>query len=381
MTRKHRPSIAISALAASLALSLPALVWADHDGATIPVTRIDSYLQASMQGQKIPGLSVAVLRDGTLALARSYGLANVEQEAPAAPGTVFEIGTLTRQFTAVGVMMLVEQGKIALDDPILTIIPELPRNWSPVTVRHLLSHTSGIPSYTNAPGFWSHRESPISRSAILASVADMPLEFQSGGRASVSSTNYFVLGQLIEVVSGQSYAKFMTERIFQPLGMGATRVNDYGAVIKNRAAGYTLQESASAPVPSIVRNAGFQHPSRLFGEGSLVSSVYDMARWYRALVAGRVVKPATLAQMWTPAKLNDGTTTRYGFGWNVRTSPQGATLIEQGGALAGFRSQVIYYPQDRTGVILFGNSDRFNPYTLAADVHRIVAGDGTVIAR
>jgi CubicO group peptidase (beta-lactamase class C family) len=365
MTRKQQVSVALTALAAGLTLPNPGAVRADQPG-VVPLARVDSYLQSAMRSRRIPGLSIAVVRDGAVILQRSYGLANVELEAGTSPGSVFELGSLSRQFTAAGVMLLVQDGKIRLGDPIRNHLPELPGSWMSVTVRHLLTHTSGIPSYTNVSGFFTTRGAVMSKKQILDSIAALPMRFVPGEKWSASNSDYFVLGLLIERVSKQTYSRFLAERIFQPLGMAATRVNDYGAVIRNRASGYTLDDNA------YLSRTYSTHPSRLFGSGAIVSSVSDMARWEAALAKGELLKPASLAQMWTPTKLFSGASTQYGFGWYVHPSAQWGTIIEHGGGNAGFRPQVVRYTGDKTTVILFTNVDSANPYSIADGVHRII---------
>jgi D-alanyl-D-alanine carboxypeptidase len=188
MTRRHPVSIILSALAFILALHASPPLRADPP-ADNPGSPVDSYLQNSMQGLRIPGLSVAVVRNGASVLARGYGWANVEVDAAASPGSVFEIGNISKQFTAAAIMLLVERRKISLDDELLMILPELPQSWRNVTLRHLLTHTSGLPSYTSVPGFHAARRADIGRKAILDSIANLPLRFQPGEKWSVSPTD------------------------------------------------------------------------------------------------------------------------------------------------------------------------------------------------
>jgi CubicO group peptidase (beta-lactamase class C family) len=377
MTHKHWTSIALSVLAVGLTLHTPSALRA-NDGSDFSPAQVDTYLQAGMQHWQIPGLAVAVIRNDTLALVRSYGLANIELGAPTSPGSVFEIGPISKQFTAAAVMMLVEEGKMGLDQPIRSIMPELPQQWSEVTVRHLLSHTSGLPSYTAAPGYPAERQSSISKNQILASVANQPVRFKPGERASTSSTDYFVLGLLIERASGKSYAQFLSQRIFQPLEMTSTRVNDYDAIIKGRAAGYTAVEEGSPISPT---NAAAVHPSRLFGSAALVSSVTDLTRWHIALVTGRVLKAPSLKAMLTPAQLRDGTSSWNGFGWRFHSTATGQTSLDQFGATEGFASRIVYNRSDGITVIVLANSSSPYLYALADGVHRIVVGQSAVVAR
>jgi D-alanyl-D-alanine carboxypeptidase len=373
MTRKQQVSIALTALAASLTLATLRGTQADQPGNS-PLARVDSYLQTMMQSRHIPGLSVAVVRDGSVTMQRSYGLANVELGSPTSPGSVFEIGTLSKQFTAAAVMLLHQDEKFRLDDPIRSHLPELPESWMPVTVRHLLTHTSGIPSYTNVSGYFTARYASISKKQVLDSIVALPLRFVPGENWSPSNSDYYVLGLLIERLSGKSYERFLSERIFQPLGMSATRVNDYAAIIPNRVSGYTWDDNAA------LAHASPTHPSRLFGWASIVSSAADLARWEAALARGTLLAPSSLAHMWTPMKLTSGSSTRYGFGWYIHPSAQWGTIIEHGGSNAGFRSQIVRYSGDKTTVIVFSNLETTNAYDLADSVHRIIS-EPAVIAR
>jgi D-alanyl-D-alanine carboxypeptidase len=371
MVRKQHVSFALTALAASLTLSNPGLVRADH-GASLPLTQVDTYLQTQMHSRRIPGLSVAVVRNGSVILQRSYGLANVELDAPTSPGSVFEIGTLSKQFTAAAVMMLVQDGQVRLFDPIRSHMPELPGSWSYVTVRNLLTHTSGIPSYTSVPGFNSARHTSITRKQILDSIASLPMRGVPGEKWTASNTDYFLLALLIERVSGKSYSRFLTERIFQPVGMTSTRVNDYTRPIEDRVDGYALDDDSQ---PTLVIST---HPTRLFGSGSIVSSVVDLARWESALARQTLLRPASLAEMGKPTKLYSGESTEYGFGWYVHPSSQWGTIVENSGGTAGFRSSIARYAADKTTVIVLTNRESVNPYTLADGVHRIISGSAVI---
>jgi CubicO group peptidase (beta-lactamase class C family) len=237
-----------------------------------------------MHGRKIPGLSVAVVRKGIPVMSRSYGFANVEVDASVSPSSVFEIGAVSKQFTAAAAMLLVQKGKLFLDAPIRLTMPELPISWTNVTLRHLLSHTSGLPSYMSVPGFYAARRSDISRKAILDSIANLPLRFQPGTQSAVSSTDYFIAGLLVERASGQSYHQFLSDQIFKPLEMTSTRVNDYNRPIERRVTGYTVDDNGDLlhVVPT--------SPTRLFASGAMVSTVSDLARWMTALASGTVVE-------------------------------------------------------------------------------------------
>jgi CubicO group peptidase (beta-lactamase class C family) len=267
---------------------------------------------------------------------------------------------VTKQFTATAVMMLVEEGKIALDDKIAKHLPGLPAAWADVTVRHLLNHTSGIKSYTSVPGFFKTTRKDYTKDEIIKLVADAPLEFPPGEKWAYNNTGYFLLGMLVETVSGKPYGEFLRERIFQPLGMTATRVNDLTEIIKNRASGYTWEKGA-------LRNGEYVSPTQPYAAGALVSTVADMARWDAALSSGRLLKPETLRLMWTATKLAGGKTQDYGFGWSVgtyRTRPR----VSHGGGIPGFSTSVSRFPDDKLTVIVLTNSDTGAADPLAASI-------------
>ena len=322
--------------------------------------KVDEFLRAQMAARHVPGLSVAVVRDGKVVLARGCGLANVELSVPATRDTVYQLASVTKQFTATAIMMLVEEGKIGLDEKISHYLDGLPSAWGDIRVRHLLSHTSGIKSYTSVPDFFKTARKDYAKEEILKLVADAPLDFSPGEKWSYSNTGYFLLGMLIEKVTGKAYGAFLNERIFQPLGMTRTRVNDLTEIIRNRASGYTWQQEC-------LRNGEYVSPTQPFAAGALVSTVSDMAKWDAALYTGRLLKRSSFVQMWTPVKLNDGKATTYGFGWQIeeyRTRKR----ISHGGGIPGFSTEISRFVDDHLTVIVLANSDSADAGSLATGV-------------
>lgn len=269
----------------------------------------EAYLQVERARHGIPGLSVSVLREGEPLVALGYGLADVELSAPATPETVYPIASMTKPFTAVAIMMFEEERKLGLDDRVAEILPGLPIPWGDITVRHLLTHTSGIKDLFNAPGWPGTTEH--TPESYLAVVADLPLEFQPGERLSYSNTGYILLGKIIEEVSGTSYGHFLTERIFLPLEMTSTSVMAPGRSIENRASGYgwegeTLEKKP--PIDPQGANAAM---------GGLTSTIRDLAKWDAALYGETILKRSTLERMWSPTRLHSGCTVSYGLGWQL----------------------------------------------------------------
>jgi CubicO group peptidase (beta-lactamase class C family) len=270
---------------------------------------VDRLVRVRMQSGPVPGLSLAVVRQGKLLLAKGYGLANLELSVPATDTTSYSIASITKTFTAIATMLLVEEGKLGLDQPLSTYRADVPAAWKPVTIRQLLSHVSGIRSFaaSSTPPCNVGKDVYDTPNDLLAEVACLPLDFPPGDRWVYGDTNYLLLGLLIEAVSKGTYEDFLRERVFVPLGMNATRLVTYTELIPNRADGYAWRNGAFRNAPQL---------SRLeFSNGGLVSTVHDMARLDIAFTSETLLKRATLEQMWTNARLNGGDLVpSYGLG-------------------------------------------------------------------
>jgi len=323
--------------------------------------QVDAIVNTAMEAERIPGLSLAVVMDKKMVLARGYGLANVELDVAATPETVYEIASVTKQFTAFAIMMLVEQGKITLDDKIPQYLSGLPLAWKDITVRHLLTHTSGTSNSSILPDFARLRMTPASREQLVELLAPYPLQFEPGTQWAYCNTGYQLLGWIIEEQSGIPYGTYLKERIFTPLEMCSTQVNDSGRIIKNRAGGYTIQNGT-------LRNAGYIDMSWPYSAGAIVSTAHDLAKWNVALDERRLLKSASFQEMWTPVRLSDGTTYGYGFGWSLDETTDNHPMIFHVGNIAGFRSVVVRYPKDRLTVILLSNADFCTPTNI---VHQV----------
>lgn len=312
---------------------------------------VDRFIGDQMRDFHIPGLSLVIVRDGKIVKAQGYGLANVELNSAAKPDTVYEIGSVTKQFTSTAVMMLVEENKIKLDAPIGDYLADIPATWKPITIRQLLNQTSGIKDYftDDQPDFLKAAHYPAAKERILKPALDAPLNYAPGESYNYSNTNHFLLGLLIEKTSGKTYADFMRTRIFEPLGMTATRVNDQRSVIANRAAGYNYDWSAN-----VLRRADSVDADWAYAAGAIVSSVNDLAKWDIALDGEKLVKNSSKKEMWTAGKLNSGAPHRYGFGWYVDLV-NGHTNLSHGGDIPGFATYYSRYPNDRLTVIMSMN--------------------------
>ena len=311
--------------------------------------KVEDFVHAEMQSQHIPGLSLLVNKDGKIALAKGFGLANVEHQVPVTPETVFQSGSVGKQFTATAVMLLVEDGKLGLDDKISKYLTNVPPSWGHIKVRHLLTHTSGLGDY---PSDFDLRMD-YTEDELLTKVTTTPLKFQAGEKWSYSNLGYLTLGVLISKVSGKFYGDALQDRIFKPLGMTTARIISEADIITNRAAGYRL-------VDGRLKNQEWVSPTmNSTADGSLYLTVYDLAKWDASLYTEKILKNSSLEQMWTPVTLNDGKTHPYGFGWVV-VAVRGHRLIHHGGSWQGFHCDIQRYVDDKLTVIGFDNLAQSN---------------------
>jgi CubicO group peptidase (beta-lactamase class C family) len=323
--------------------------------------KVDEYIRSEMQAQQIPGLSLAVIMDGRIVLARGYGLANVEHQVPVKPETVFQSGSVGKQFTATAVMMLIEEGKLSLEDKITKYFPDGPTAWRDITVRHLLTHTSGMGDYPN--DFDLRRD--YTEDKLYQRIKAIPLAFQPGEKWSYSNLAYVMLGILIHKISGRFYGDFLQERIFKPLNMSTARIISEADIVPNRAAGYRL-------VNGELKNQEWVSPSlNTTADGALYLTVYDMAKWDAALYTEKLLKRSSLEQMWTPVRLNNGKRVAYGFGWRLG-EVHGHRIVEHSGAWQGFVAQISRYPDDKLTIILFANRAHTNETKIAHGVAALV---------
>lgn len=319
--------------------------------------KVDEFIKSEMQKQSVPGVSLAVVKNGQVVLAKGYGLANVEHGVAVKPETIFQSGSVGKQFTATAVMLLVEDGKIVLDEKISKYLGDVPDAWKTITVRHLLTHTAGLTDY---PQDFDFRRD-YTEDELLKRAQMIPVAFQPGEKWQYSNMGYVTLGILIGKVTGRFYGDFLQERIFKPLGMTTARINSESDIVPNRADGYRL-------VGGELKHQAWVSPTmNTTADGSLYLTVLDMVKWDAALNGEKLLKKTSLEQMWTPVKLNDGKTAPYGFGWALGTL-RGHRIIEHGGAWQGFKSFIARYPNDNLTVIFFANLIQANPATFAHGV-------------
>lgn len=317
----------------------------------------DAVVEAQRQAQKIPGVSLAVCRDGKIVKATGYGLANVELNVPVTPETIFQTGSVGKQFTAMAVMMLVEEGKIALDDKLTKYIAESPAIWADVSIRESLTHTSGIADYggeeeTMGKGVINFRKD-YSEEELLQAFSKMPMDFAPGEKWSYSNTGYVLLGIVIHRVTGKFYGDFLQERVFRPTQMNSTRIISEADIVPHRSSGYRL-------VKGELKNQEWVSPSlNTTADGALYTNVLDLAKWDAVLDTKTLVKQSSFDAMWTPVKLNNGSTYPYGFGWDLAPR-NGRRAVSHDGAWQGFTMSIARYLDDRLTVIVMTNLDENN---------------------
>lgn len=332
-------------LAALTLASTPAA--AQHAGGVDP-QRLDSvarYVEAEMHRLHIPGMSVAILRGDSLVMARGFGYANVELRVPSSDSTIYQSGSVGKQFTSAAIMLLAERGELSLDDPITRWLPEGKVAWKGITIRHLLSHTSGIANYTD--GAVDLRKE-YSETDLVKLALKSPLDFRPGTHWNYSNTGFVLLGAIVRRVTGQFYGDFLHDNVFVPLGMRTARIISEADIVPNRASGYRL-------VGDSLRNQEWVSPSlNTTADGALYLTVRDLAAWAVGLNHGRVPSAASLTTTWTPIALTTGGTFPYGFGWAL--SPQrGVQKIAHTGSWQGFKTAIARYPTLGLTVITMAN--------------------------
>ena len=312
--------------------------------ASVRADQVDNYVRAVLAERHAPGVAVAVVKDGKVVKLKGYGVASLEFNVPVTTETVFEIGSVSKQMTAAGIMLLVEEGKVNLDSPISTYLPNTPEVWKDVTVRHLLTHTSGVKSYSSLDGFELYRH--LKTDAFIKALSPHPLEFVPGERNIYSNSGFTLLGHIIQTVSGKPYMQYMRERIFSPLGMTKTADRDPQFIIPNRAVGYEWD------IDHLEGRDG--NLTDLMGAGSIVSTISDMVKWDAALNGKNFLKPESRSDWWKQYTFTNGKPSPYGFGWRV-SNVRGHPLIGHTGQTAGFGSANFRYVDDGVTVIVLTN--------------------------
>ena len=318
---------------------------------------IDELMQKEMTAHRIPGAALKIIKNHTEVKTACYGLANLELRVPVTTNTVFEIGSVTKQFTAACILLLQQQGRLSVEDRIAKYLTNTPPTWASITIRQLLTHTSGIKSYTGLGGFEWRRH--LTQDQFIKTIGNQELEFQPGVSWKYSNSGYSLLGYIVENVSGTNYWQFLHDQILQPLAMTATRDRNPGVILTNRAAGYEQTNRVH-----INRDYDL---TDVFAAGALASTVSDLAQWNATLDSTNLLTAESKALMWKPQVLNDGNPTKYGFGWFIEIV-NGHHVNGHGGATSGFSASIQRFPDDHLAVILLTNTDEMIATTLARKV-------------
>ena len=320
------------------------------------VQAIDTFVAKEMAREEIPGLSVGVFSRGHILLAKGYGQANIELSVPVKPETLFQSGSVGKQFISAAIMMLVEEGKLSLDDSVTKYFPNAPATWKPVLIKNRLSHTSGLSEYESGdrtgPKGDFYLRLDFTEDELVTKVEALPIEWAPGEKWGYRNTNYLLLGILIHKVTSKPYAEFLNERIFKPLGMTSTRLISDRDIVPNRAAGYEMDGDQ-------LKNQAWVSPTfNSTADGTLYFNVLDLVKWDEALYGTRLLKQSSLDRIWTVYLLNDGkpNPAGYGFGWFIGQQ-NGHKLIQHGGAWQGFTCNISRYPDDNLTVAVLTNLD------------------------
>jgi D-alanyl-D-alanine carboxypeptidase len=351
--RRWPAACTIAALAATAVAVLPIVPACSRqapapDATACPpaVDRLDAYVRARMEAEHLPGLSLAVVRDGKVVLTQAYGLANLEWQVPATTQTVYEVGSISKQIAANAILLLVEEGRVGLDDPLSKYIDGTPPAWSAITVRHVLTHTAGLADFDSGDIGFSYRRE-YTPAEFVELLGKQPLQFAPGERWNY--TNAFpLLGMVVERASGQPYMAFVEQRIFARLNLASMRFKKAQELVPSRADGYVFE------------NGGYHHGERLrpaviAPNGGVMTSVLDFAAWDIALTSGRLLKPETVEAMATPVRLNDGRTVSHGLGWFMDRFNGHRFGAHWGTTVTGYSAVVRRYVDDHVTVLVLAN--------------------------
>jgi CubicO group peptidase (beta-lactamase class C family) len=328
------------------------------------VARMEQVIQSYTANHQFMG-SVLVAKGTDVILSKGYGSANLEWDVPNSPATKFRLGSITKQFTAASILLLQERGKLNIQDPVKKYMADAPAAWDKITIYNLLTHTSGIPSFTGFPEYAKREPLAATPAEEVAWFRDKPLDFAPGEKWSYSNSGYVLLGYLIEKITGGAYEKFVRENIFIPLGMKDSGYDSNKTVMAHRAAGYSPGKDGPA-------NASFVNMTVPFAAGALYSTTEDLLKWEQGLFGGKVVSAASLETMTTPFK-ND-----YACGLFVATR-NGHKAIEHGGGIAGFNTQLTYFPDDKLTVVVLANLNGAAPGSIARDLSAVAHGEAVTL--
>jgi CubicO group peptidase (beta-lactamase class C family) len=309
----------------------------------------DDFIRSELKRQNIPGLSLVVIKDGEIIKAAGYGVADRKLNTSATPKTVYKIASVSKQFIATGIMLLVQEGQLGLEDPVSKYLERTPASWKPITIRHLLTHTSGI--IREAPGFDPFK---IQTDAdVIKTAYSLPLRFAPGTKWEYGNIGYFILAEIIRKVTGRPWVDYLSQKVFGPSDLVTTYPTNTKVMVPNLAQGYTDNDK--------LIEAKFWPALR--PSGAFLSTVLDLAKWDAVLYSEKILRDSSRRQMWTPVTLNDGTSHPYGFGWELG-SFKGRKLVHHGGGMPGFRAEFARFVDDRLTIIFLMNLDDVDRHSI-----------------
>jgi CubicO group peptidase (beta-lactamase class C family) len=324
--------------------------------------KIDQLLNSKFNS-KTSGATVLITQKGKTMYRKAFGLANLELGIKMKPENIFEIGSMTKQFTAISILMLVEQGKVNLQDEITKFIPDYPTHGQKITVHHLLNHTSGIKSYTKMRKLFKVARNDMKPLEVINFFRDEPVDFNPGEKFKYNNSGYIILGYIIEKISELSYAEYVQQNIFDKLNMTNSMYANHSKLIKKRASGYHDRKG--------YQNAMFISYTLPYAAGALMSTIDDMSLWQQALTNNKLLKKETLKKAYTNYTLNNGEKINYGYGWNIKTI-NNEVSHEHGGSIFGFKSMGVYIPSKDVYVVTLTNCDCISPTQLTREITKII---------
>lgn len=327
---------------------------------------MDDFIQGQLRSLKVPGIALLVIRNGAVVKELGYGYSNLELRVPVTPDTLFQSGSIGKMFTAAGILSLAQDGKLNLDDRLTMYYPDAPAAWHRITIRELLTHTSGIKDYAQINSGDLDYRKDYTDDELLAAMQRLPLEFEPGTQWSYSNSGYVILGLLITRLAGKDYSDFLAERLFRPLGMQTTQLISERRVIPNRAAGYELDNHG------VLVNQEWVAPGlNRTADGSLYFSLRDLAAWEKALEGRAFMSRESFAEWWTAVRLAGGTRFPYGFGWML-SEQRGQPVIRHSGAWQGFEAAIVRYPEQQLAVMILANAAQVDATRIAREVAGLV---------
>lgn len=331
--------------------------------------QVDSLFAPLSQGTS-PGAAVLIIHNGKTVYAKAYGFARLDTKEAITPETAFDIASVSKQFTAMAVMVLAERGKLSLDDPITKFFPEFPAYAQTIKIRNLLTHTSGLVDAIN-PRWFKPGYEPTSRDVLKMMAAESTVNFGPGEKFEYNNAGYLLLALLVEKVAGESFPKFMQKNVFRPLGMDHTLVwDETKPKVEHLAISYEPDGNSFKPIPYV-------SDVSLYGPKGVITTLHDLAKWIEALETEKLVHAATMRQAFVPVKLKDGTESPYGFGWAL-VKENGLEMTEHAGGYLGYRAEIRRYPAERTTVIMLSNDATFDMVRFAKKIALIYLADKIV---